>query len=130
MVLKSEENNIGARAFLAGVILAVVIGVSTSSLLPFEILAKYGSQIYGILTLLGVLVGFTINVKGKDSQTFLIAGAIIVLVSKFGMESAVGSIIGIGLGTVVMQTFLAMLILFAPVTIIVAVKTVFSMTRV
>lgn len=130
MVLRSEENYVGARAFLVGVVLAVIIGVSTSSLLPFSTIAEYGSEIYGILTILGIVIGFTIDVKGKDSQTFLIAGAIIVIVSAFGMESAVGSIIGIGLGEVVMSTFLSMLILFAPVTVIVAVKTVFGMTRV
>jgi len=67
---------------------------------------------------------------GKDSQTFLIAGAILVIVSKFGMESVTGSLIGIGIGDTVSSTFSALLALFVPATIIVALKTVFSIAKV
>ena len=130
MVLKAKENSLGARAFLIGVILAVVIGVGTASFLPFEFLAKYSPPIYAILVLIGLVVGFSINVSGKDSQTFLIAGAIIVIVSRFGMESVVGSIIGIGIGDLVSSTFGALLALFVPATIIVAIKTLFSVAKI
>ena len=130
MVLKSKENSVGAWAFLAGVILAVIIGVSTPSFLPIDVVAKYSKQIYAILVLLGIVVGYTIKVEGKDSQTFLLAGAILVVVSKFGMESVAGSLIGIGIGDTVVSTFSALLALFVPSTIIVAVKTVFSLAKI
>ena len=81
--------------------------------------------------MLGVFVGFSINVSGKsDSQTFLIASAILVIVSKFGMESVTGSLIGIGIGDTVSSTFAALLALFVPATIIVALKTVFSVAKI
>jgi hypothetical protein len=127
MAIKSKENSIGAWAFLIGVILAIIIGLATS-LIPIPELAKYSAQIYGILVILGIIVGF-LNITGKDSQTFMIAGAVLVIVSKFGMESVTGSIIGIGIGDAVSSTFAALLALFVPATIIVALKVVFSLAK-
>jgi len=128
MVLKSHENSVGAWSFLVGVVLALIIGLFTT-LLPIPALIEYSAQIYGILALLGLVVGFMI-VGGKDSQTFLIAGATLVIVSKFGMESVSGSLIGIGLNDTVSSTFSALLALFVPATIIVSLKTVFSIAKV
>ena len=68
--------------------------------------------------------------SGKDSQTFLLAGAVLVIVSKFGMESVRGSLIGIGLGDTVTSVFGALLVLFVSTTIIAALKTVFSIAKV
>ncbi len=130
MVIKSKENSMGAWAFLAGVILAVMIGASASSFLSIDSIMKYSTQIYAILVLLGLFVGFSIKVAGKDAQTFLITGAILVIVSRFGMESVTGSLIGIGIGDVVSSTFAALLALFVPATIIVALKSVFSITKI
>ena len=130
MVIKSQENSLGAKAFLIGVILAVFIGISTSSFLPLSKVTQYSPQIYAVLVLLGLFVGYSINVSGKDAQTFLFTGAILVVISKFGMESVKGSLIGIGLVDIVSSTFGALLTLFVPATIIVALKTVFSIAKV
>jgi hypothetical protein len=129
MVIKSKENSIGAWAFLIGVILAVAIGLFTK-LIPIPALTKYSSFIYLILVILGIIVGASINVTGGNSQTFLITGTVIVIVSRFGMESAIGSLIGIGLGDTVSSTFAALLALFVPATIIVAIKTVFGIAKI
>jgi len=128
MVIKSKENSVGAWAFLIGVILALVIGVSTK-LIPIPALTRYSAQIYAILSILGIIVGF-LNVTGKESQTFLLAGAVLVIVSRFGMDSVTGSLIGIGVGDTVASIFAALLVLFVPATIIVALKTVFSIAKV
>jgi hypothetical protein len=129
MVLKSKENELGAWSFLIGVILAVVIGIGTV-LIPMPELTKFSSPIYGILVLLGIIIGFWNVPIGKDSQTFLIASAVLVIVSKFGMESVSGSLIGMGLGDMVSSVFGALLVLFVPATIIAALKTVFSVAKV
>jgi len=128
-MIKSKENSLGAKAFFFGVILAVVIGISTS-LIPLFALTKYSSFIYLILVILGIIVGFSINTTGRDSQTFLLIGAVIVIVSKFGMESVISSLIGIGAGDIVSSTFAALLALFVPATIVVAIKTVFGLSKV
>ena len=130
MVIKAKENSLGAWAFLVGVVLAVIIGLSTSSFLSIALVTAYSPQIYAILVILGLFVGFSINIRGKDTQAFLIAGAILVVVSKFGMESVTGSLIGIGIGDVVTSVFGALLALFVPVTIIVALKSVFSLAKI
>ena len=130
MVLRSKENSVGAWLFLVGVILAVVIGISTPSFLSIDTISRFSKQIYAILVLLGIFVGGTIKMEERDSKEFMMAGAILVVVSKFGMESVSGSLIGIGLGDTVVSTFSALLALFVPATIIVAVRTVFGLSRI
>jgi uncharacterized membrane protein len=127
MIIK--ENSIGAWAFLIAVVLAVAIGVFTS-LIPIPELKVYSSFIYLILVILGMVVGASVNTSGRDSQTFLITGAILVIVSRFGMESVIGSLIGIGAGDTASSIFASLLALFVPATIIVAIKTVFRMAKV
>ena len=129
MVMKSKENSLGAWAFLIGVILAILIGIASSTLIPIPKLTTYSSAIYAILAILGIIVGF-MNVTSKDSQTFLIAGAVLVIVSNMGMTAVTGSLIGIGVGNVVTSIFGALLALFVPATIIVALKTVFGIAKV
>ena len=129
MTIKARETSIGAWAFLIGVVLAVIIGLSTSNFIPLEQLNKYSPAIYAILIILGIIVGF-MNVGIKDSQTFLIAGAVLVIVSRFGMDSVSGSLIGFPIAEAVKTVFSALLTLFVPATIIVALKTVFGIANV
>ena len=106
-----------------------MIGVFTT-LIKIPSLITYSAQIYGLLVLIGIVVGSFIKVEGEESHTFLIAGAVLVIVSKFGKESVSGSLIGLGLGDVVSSIFGALLILFIPAMIIVALKTVFSIAKI
>lgn len=128
-MLKSRENNLGAWAFLIGVVLAIIVGVFTT-LIPIPSLTVYSAQVYGLLAVLGLIVGGFIKIEGKESQTFLLAGTILVIISKFGMDSVRGSLIGIGIGDAVSSVFAALLVLFVPATIILALKTVFSVAKV
>ena len=68
MVIKSKENSVGAWAFLIGVVLAIILGLSTI-LFKKDIptLVSYSSTIYAVLVILGLVVGFSIHVTGKDS---------------------------------------------------------------
>ena len=127
-MLKSKENSVGAWAFVVGVVLAVAIGLSTTAL-PIPLLTAYSAQIYAILVILGITVGF-MNVTGRETQTFLMAGTVLVIISSFGMDGVTGSLIGIGVGDAVTSVFGALIALFAPATIIVALKTVFSIAKV
>ena len=128
MAIKSKENALGAWAFLIGVVLALVIGIS-STLIPIPALSNYHSAIYAILVILGLIVGF-MNVTSKDSQTFLVAGTVLVIVSGFGMDAVSGSLIGFPIAEAVKTVFGALLTLFVPATIVVALKTVFSIANV
>ena len=128
MVIKSRENSVGAWAFFIGVILAILIGLSTT-VFSIPTVIAYSTQIYALLVILGLIIGF-VNISGKDTQTFLWAGAILVVVSKFGMDSVRGSLIGIGIGDAVSAVFAALLALFVPATIVMALKTIFSISRI
>lgn len=130
MVIKSYENSFGAWAFLVGVVLAIVIGIGTSTFFSIDSVVKYSKQIYGALVLIGLIVGFSIKVSNKDSEAFLVTSTILVIVSYFGKESVTGSLIGVGLGDTVASTFSALLALFVPATIIVAIKRVFSLASI
>ena len=128
-MIQSQENSVAAWSFLIGVILAIIIGLS-ATILPLPTLVNYSTSIYGVLIVLGLIIGFVGARTGKDAQTFLIAGAVLVVVSKFGMESVTGSLIGVGIGDAVASVFAALLALFVPATIIVALKNLFSIANV
>lgn len=129
MGITSKENSIGAWAFLIGIILAISIGIITN-FLSIASLKSYNFILYTILVVIGLVVGFSINVTRKDTQSFLVTGAIIVIVCKFGMESIVSSLLGLGISEMVSSTFAALLALFVPATIVVAIKTLFGLSRV
>lgn len=122
----------GAWAFLIGIALAILIALIKS----FSITAfvKLNQIFYVILLIIGILVG-SINVKAENIDTFLLSGTVLVIVSKFGLEGVVdrlgGSMLGITkLGLIGQEIFGALLVLFIPATIVVAIKTVFSIAKV
>jgi len=128
MVIKSHENSVGAWAFFIGVILAILIGLSTT-IIPIPTVIAYSTQIYALLVILGLIIGF-VNVPERDAKSFLLAGTVLVIVSKFGMDSVRGSLIGIGVGDAVSSVFAALLALFVPATIVIALKTIFSISKI
>lgn len=121
MVIRARENLVGAWAFLIGVILAVLVGgFAGSSLNPLIIY---------ILAGLGIVVGYF--VAEKDVQTFLFASVSLVLVTFAGVQGLVMSaaLSGIDIGKIFSSTMGALLVLFVPATIVVALKTVFSIAK-
>ncbi|NMB66830.1 hypothetical protein GYA25_02120 [Candidatus Woesearchaeota archaeon] len=127
-MIKSRENSIGSKAFLIGVFLAIIIGILTS-FMP-GLASNYSKIIYPLMVILGVIIGLSIDTNERDSQVFLTTGAIIVIVSKFGMESILISVLGQGVSGTIYSIFSALLILFIPATISVAIKTVLKLTNV
>ncbi|MEK6850345.1 MAG: hypothetical protein AABX85_02095 [Nanoarchaeota archaeon] len=122
MAIRARENLIGAWAFLIGIILAISVGIFAAS--------KISPLIMSILAVLGIIVG--ISVSEKDVQTFLLASVSLVIVSYMGISGLVlgAAVSGISLGKImsyVLQTLLAM---FVPATIVVVIKTVFSIAKI
>ena len=121
-MIKARENLIGAYAFLGGAVLAVLVGLFAGD--------KINPVISGILALLGIVAGF--SVAEKNVQTFLFASVSLVIVSSMGLSGLVlnAAVLGIDIGEFVSSTLGALLALFVPATIVVALKTVFSLARV
>ncbi len=121
MPIRSRENLIGAWAFLIGIVLAVGVGVFTRS--------NADPILLGILALLGLVVGYFVS--ERDVQTFLYASVSLVIVSFAGIQGLVldAAIRGVPIGQIVSSVLGALLVLFVPATIIVALKTVFSIAK-
>ncbi len=121
MVIRARENLLGAWAFLGGVVLALLVGIfagrSVDPIIP------------GVLAVLGVVVGFF--VAEKDVQTFLLASVSLVIVSYAGVSGLIlnAAVLGFNIEKYVLGILGALLTLFVPATIIVAIKTVFSLAR-
>lgn len=132
MVIKARENSLGAWAFLIGVVLAIIIALVKS--FSIEAFVRYNQLFYILLIIMGLIIG-SINVRTKDINTFLLAGTVLVIVSKFGLDGVIdrlgGSLLGITkLGLIGQEIFGALLVLFIPAVIIVALKSVFSITKI
>lgn len=122
-MVKSRENLVGAYAFLIGVIFAVIMGISQKL---FAI--TYSNTPYAFLVVLGIIIGF-LNVGDRDSLTFLIASLSLVIVSGFG-QSALIYVSNIPFLSSLTAILAALLVMFVPATIIVALKVVFNLAKV
>lgn len=118
MVKKSISSMVGPWSFLIGVILAVILGF----------LGSANDLWLGLLVIAGILVGL-LNVNDKESQKFLFAALSLVIVAALGQNamSAFSSVAFIG--SKLYGILNALLILFVPATIIVALKSVFDVAR-
>jgi len=122
MPIRARENLVGAWAFLIGLILAVLAGIFSG--------IRSSQWILGLLALLGIVVGYFVS--EKEVRTFLIASVSLVIVSFAGIQGLVldAAIRGVAIGRIVSSVLSALLVLFVPATIIVALKTVFSLSAI
>ena len=122
-MVKSRENLVGAYAFLVGVVLAVILGLFNKSLDSAD------GMFYSALVLIGLIVGF-MNVGDRDSRTFLLASLSLVIVGALGMEPLKYIALNNYVVTALRNVLGSLLMLFVPATIVVALKTVFSMAKI
>jgi hypothetical protein len=107
----SNNNFVGKSAFLVGFALAGVAGVA--GLLDTMWLI--------VLMLFGVLIGI-LNITERETQPFLVSGIVLVLAAGSGMIvfSGIKEISGI---------LFAMLAIFVPTTIIVALRNIYTVAK-
>ena len=115
MPAKSGRSNpIGAWAFLIGVILAVILGLFQSSLGNI-------TWIPIVLVLIGLIVGL-LNIGVRETSSFLLASVSLIIVSFMG-SSVIGAIYQVS------SILSALLIMFVPATVIVALRAMFVIAR-
>jgi hypothetical protein len=122
-MVRAKENLIGAYAFLIGVVLAVIIGLFR------EPLQSAGGWIYSALVIIGLIVGF-MNVGDKNASTFLMASLSLVIVGALGSDPLKYIALNNYAVKALSNILTSLLVLFVPATIIVALKTVFSMAKI
>jgi len=111
MAKGKNKNMLGSWAFLVGFVLAIVIGL----------FGTLTANLVIALAVIGLIVGL-LNIADEEAAPFLMAGAVLVIVATFGQNvmASVPAANGI------LQALLA---LFVPATLIVAVRSVFSLAR-
>jgi len=108
---KKNQNLIGRLAFLVGFILAIILG-------SFD---KLDSTWTIVLVVIGLLVGL-LNITGKESYSFMISGTVLIISSALGL-GVMNSI------PFLARILVALLAIFVPATIIVAVRNVFNLAK-
>lgn len=108
---KRKGNLLGSWAFLIGVVLAVILGF----------LGTIDQTMTVVLVVIGLIVGL-FNIADEEADQFLLAGAVLIIASAFGSTAVqavpvFNSILG------------ALLLIFVPATVIVAIKHVFALAK-
>ncbi|MDZ4226491.1 MAG: hypothetical protein U1B79_00060 [Candidatus Pacearchaeota archaeon] len=109
--IKEGTDFVGKWAFLIGFVLAVVLGA-------------FGS-VTGTWTVAFVVIGLVVgllNVTTRETSSFLMSGAVLIIASALGGE-LLGSVNYVG------SVLDALLAIFVPATVIVAVRNVFRLAR-
>ena len=124
MVIRATENLVGARVFLVGVILATVGGVILS--MGYSV----NPAILALLALLGLVAGFAVNVNDNVGTKFLLVAVSLVIVSFAGQQGLSGIALGrIRIWQIISATLAGLLALLVPATIVVAIKTLFTLAQ-
>ena len=114
---KKLSSIIGSWAFLIGVILAIIAGI----LAGLNVTALTNSTVMVTLVVIGLIVGL-FNITSKESSSFLLSGTCLIVVSFFGVNV-------LALIPMLSSILIALLAIFVPSTIIVAIRNVFSLSK-
>lgn len=112
---KKKNNKIGSWSFTIGLILAVVLGLG------------YGGDYTRAMTITLVVIGLVVgllNITGKEAMPFLWSGTVLALMSYLGVSIEVFKTVPI-----IENILGAILTLFIPATIIVALQVAWSIAR-
>ncbi len=111
MPKKRGNNGLSGWAFLIGVILAVILGF----------MGLLNATWTWILVVIGLIVGF-LNIADRETEPFMMAGIVLIIASAFGGTAL----------TAVSQlndVLQALLLIFVPAVVIVAIRHAFIMAR-
>ncbi|OIO41304.1 hypothetical protein COU56_02320 [Candidatus Pacearchaeota archaeon CG10_big_fil_rev_8_21_14_0_10_31_9] len=103
--------SLGGWAFLVGVILAVILGV----------LGPVSGTWLIVLVVIGLVIGL-LNVTGREVKPFLLSGVVLIIASALG-QNVMADV------QILDNILQALLAIFVPATVIVAIKNVFTLAR-
>lgn len=114
-------NKMGEWAFIAGVLLAVVVGIFSSNL------GTWTGNLTLLLVILGLIVGF-LNITERETTPFLIAAAALMLTAT--SVNTLNSIdLGVSLGKYLAGIVSQIAVFVAPAAVIVALKSIQSLAK-
>lgn len=111
----SMVQKLGSWAFIIGIIIAVIAGLASQG--------NASPVVTSVLIVLGLIVGF-LNVTGKETTMFLLAGVALVIVTSFG-----GDVIGQvqNVGGYLQGVFGSMMTFVIPAVIVVSLKAIWAL---
>ncbi len=110
---------IGRYAFIAGVLIAIVVGMAGLQLGPSQL------WLTSFLAVFGLLVGF-FNVSGKETKDFLLMATVLVVSAYAGNAS--GILMGVQYaGPYLSGVFSAVLSFVVPATIVAAIRGIWTL---
>lgn len=123
MAIRSHENVVGAWAFLIGIVLALLGGILSA------LFGNWNPFVLGLLMVIGLIVGF-IGVAPNDLQKFLMITVSLVIVSYAGSAGVKNiEFLEWQIGNVVSSTLAGLLVLLVPATVVVAIRSLFSVSQ-
>ena len=122
---KKVRKFVGSWAFFVGVILALSVGIFLG-LAGIEIQDNILGTSMAILLVIGIIIGL-FNITERETASFLFSGLALIIASALGsgISSFMPDIVAITWGL----TLSALLAIFVPATIIVAIKHVFAYAK-
>jgi hypothetical protein len=125
--LKMAKNSnvwslVGSWAFVIGVILAILLGAINGY--NGTTMESWDTWVL-VLVIIGLVVGF-LNISSKEVTPFLMSGAILIIASALGQSVFTGATMTVAILSSILAALLA---IFVPATIIVAIKNVFVLAR-
>jgi len=118
---KKGSVSTGAWAFTIGVILALIAGLIPASM-------NLSGIITAVLVLIGIIVGF-LNVSDEETKNFLMA-SVAVMIAVFTAGMGIQSLTTLGvIGTYLSALLTNINIFVFPATIVVAIKSIYSMAK-
>jgi hypothetical protein len=115
--MKGKDNLIqkaGSWAFIGGVVLALIAGMY-----------PIGTALTAILVILGLLVGF-LNVTGKETNSFLFASLVLVVMGGFGGQV----FMAVGDAGILLANMLSAILLFViPSALVVSLKAIYVLAE-
>jgi len=116
------EKQIGRYSFIAGVIIAIVLGLAAPKL------DTTANLLWSFLVVLGLIAGL-LNVPQKEAKEFLWVATALVIVAYAG-SAQVKSWENVKLiGTLLKGVFDSMLAFVIPATVVVALKSIFALAK-
>lgn len=112
---QTSVQKIGAWAFVLGVIMAVLLGLFGQG-------QPWATTATSVLVLIGLIVGL-LNVTAKETKDYLIAAAVLVIVSGFGVQ-LLGQIAVVG--TYLAAILVSVISFVVPATVIVSLKEIYT----
>lgn len=117
------SKKVGHYAFLAGILLALVLALFSTTLSN-----KTTSILLLVLVVLGIIVGF-LNITAKEMTEFLVAAIALIVMASVSTTLVVIDMYISGLGTLLQAVLSYIAIFVAPAALIVAIKAIVELAE-